>query len=414
MSGDDAERHLGPALERIAREHGTPCYVHFLDRIEERIAELKGAFGGRFQLSYAVKSNPNGALLAWLQGRVETLDISSGGELARALAAGWDAARLSFTGPGKTPAEIEAAVRNRIGELVVESMAEAEQADRIARSLGLRQPILVRIAPNRVPKGFGLNMAGKPSQFGIDEEVLDDALGRIRGLPGLELVGFHIYSGTQCLDATAIAENWEIFLELFRRFAGTHDLTPRKLVFGAGLGIPYHDRDVPVDLRAVAGRINPQLDAFRAEPRFAGAELALELGRYLVGEAGIYLTRVIARKVSRGKVLCICDGGMNHHLAACGHFGTVIHRNYRMFRVTGAPRGAADEVVDLVGPLCTTIDTLGRGVAMPGLDVGDVVGLHCSGAYGVTASPIHFISHAPPREWLVDGPPGNERIREAG
>lgn len=404
---------MDAVLQTIAREHGTPCYVYFADRIEERIAALKDAFGGRFHLSFAVKSNPNAALLKWLRGRVENLDISSGGELVRGLAAGWDPRLLSFTGPGKTEAEIESAVRSRIGELVVESLAEAEIAGRVAVRHGLRQPILVRIAPNRVPKGFGLNMAGKPSQFGIDEEELDAALVRIRSLAGLELVGFHIYSGTQCLDAAAIAENYEIFLEMFRRFAAGHGLSPRKLVFGAGIGIPYHERDVAVDLRTVADRINPQLDALRAEPRFADSELVLELGRYLVGEAGIYLTRVIARKVSRGKVLCICDGGMNHHLAACGHFGTVIHRNYRMFRVTEGRTGPADETIDLVGPLCTTIDTLGRGVAMPGLDVGDVVALHCSGAYGLSASPINFISHAPPREWLVEGPAGAASIRPA-
>ena len=389
-------------LRQIVQEYGTPSYVYFLDQVKDRVEKLSQAFGNRFKLSYAVKSNPNTQLLAWMRDHVHGLDISSGGELDRSLKSGWPADRISFTGPGKRPAELEAVITNQVGELIVESLREAQTASQIATRLGASQKILIRIAPQKMPRGFGVNMAGKPSQFGVDEEEIDVTLNQIKQLPNLELVGFHIYSGTQCLKPDSIAENYEIFIEIFRRVCETHGIQPRKLVFGAGIGIPYYENDQPVDLGPIASRINPQLDSLKAEPRFADTELVLELGRYLVGEAGIYLTSVIAKKHSRGTTICICDGGMNHHLGACGHFGSVIHRNYRMFKVTESNPNAAIESFELVGPLCTTIDTLGHGVKMTGLEVGDVIAIHCSGAYGLSASPIHFISHDLPKEIVIE------------
>src|SRR5262245_15177685 len=393
---------MNDVLQAISQRQGTPCFVYFLDHITERIGMLREAFDGRFALSYAVKSNPHIEMLRWLRIRVDLLDISSAGELRRAMKAGWPAARISFTGPGKQLWELEDAVKCHIGEIIVESVAEARMLDEVSRKLGTRVPILIRIGPKRVPRGFGGNMSGKPSQFGIDEEDMDAALSDIVAMRHLDLVGFHVYSGTQCLNADSIAENYEIYIELFRRFAGARTVLPRKLVFGSGLGIPYHEQERPLDLAHVARRINPQLDALKAEPRFAGAVLVLELGRYLVGEAGIYLTRVIGKKRSRGVEICVCDGGMHHHLAACGHFGTVVHRNYRMFRVTPAPSDATVAEHELVGPLCTPIDALGHRVKLPALSVGDVVAIECSGAYGPSASPVNFISHPPAKEIAVE------------
>lgn len=390
-------------LDRIGRDFGTPCYVYFAEDVRARADGLRAAFGGRFHISYAVKANPNPALLVRLYDWVDGLDVSSGGELSRALAAGWEAARVSFTGPGKTTEELEYAVDARVGELVVESVDEAETLNAICGRAGYRQSILVRLAPSRVPKGFGLNMSGKPTQFGLDEETIDTELSAIRALPHLDLVGLHAYSGTQCLSAAAIAENYRIFSDLFRRVCHTHDLAPRKLVFGAGIGIPYHEGESTPDLAAIAAGTQPALDTLAADPALSTTELVLEAGRFLVGEAGIFLTRVVRTKQSRGTTLCICDGGMHHHLAASGHFGSVVPRNYRMVKVSGGDNVvSAGGEYTLVGPLCTTIDTLGRRVAFNGLAAGDVVGILSSGAYGVTASPIHFISHRPPREVVVD------------
>jgi diaminopimelate decarboxylase len=394
------DRAVDAWLERAAAEVGTPAYVYFTEPIAARIADLSTAFAGRFALSYAVKANPNPALLAWLGDRIDNLDVSSIGELRLAVEAGWDPARLSFTGPGKRDAELAEAIAAGLGELVVESPREAGAADRIAAALGRVQQVLVRIAPSRVPKGFGDQMAGRPSPFGIDVEDADRELPGIVALPHLRIAGFHIYSGTQCLKSEALVENYSTFVATFADLCERHDIRPRWLVFGSGLGIRYHENDQPLDLAAVAAGIAPDLDALRARPRFRDTRLTLELGRYLVGEAGYFLTRVISVKESRGARIAICDGGMNHHLPASGHFGMVIHRNYPMHKVGG---GGPLEKVDVVGPLCTSIDRLASCALLPRLEPGDLLAVHSSGAYGLTASPIHFIAHPPPAEALVDG-----------
>lgn len=393
--------HSLPLLLKVAERFGTPCFVYFLDEVARRVNLLQTAFGERFQLSYAVKSNPNPAILERMRALVDNLDISSAGELRLALAGGWAPSRIGFTGPGKRLGELKTAIEHGLGEVIIESLDEAEDLNAIAKDMGRQQSILVRISPRKIPKGFGVNMAGKPSQFGIDEESLDAALEKIKSLQHLELKGFHIYSGTQCLDAVSIAENYEIFIDVFGRATRAHDITPQRLVFGAGLGIPYYEGNKAVDLQEVAKRINPALDALRSEPRFADTDFVLELGRYLIGEAGIYVTRVIRIKDSREISIAICDGGMNHHLGACGHLGSVLHRNYRIFKLSDSGQEPSYSY-ELVGPLCTTIDTLGHNIKLPMLKAGDLIGIHCSGAYGITASPLHFISHDPPKEVLVD------------
>ncbi len=404
---------MDDVLQTVARDFGTPAYVYFVDQIRDRVAAVRAAFGNRFQLSFAVKCNPNHGLLRRLRGVVDLLDVSSGGEVRRALGAGWDPARISFTGPGKTEAELRVALDRGIGEIVVESVDEAELLNGLAAAASRRARVLVRIAPARVPRGFGLSMSGKPSQFGIDEEDLDAAVHVVTGLTHLELVGFHIYSGSQCLNADAIVENYAIFVDLFRRACHTHGVRPRTLIFGAGLGIPYHETDVPLDLAAVASKTNPLLDELTRDAAFAATTLVLETGRYLVGEAGIYLTRVIRTKRSRGVDIAICDGGMHHHLAAAGHLGTLIQRNYRMHKVAAAPAEVVAESYTLVGPLCTTIDTIGRQVKLPRLAAGDLIAIESSGAYGATVSPIHFISHPPPREVLVETVGGKLLVEDA-
>ncbi len=397
-------------LLQIVRDHGTPCFVYFIDQLRARIAHLRGAFGGRFALSYAVKSNPNPGVLSRLHGQVDSLDVSSGGEVVRARAAGWPGAKLSFTGPAKTASELRAAIEHGVAEIVLESVDEARLLNESCVRAHKTQGVLVRIAPKKVPRGFGVSMSGAATQFGIDEEDIDGAIAAIQALPGLEVRGLHIYSGTQCLRADAIAENYEIFIDLFRRVCETHRLRPQRLIFGSGIGIPYYENDKPVDLAAVAARVNPALD--QLAHRLGNPQLVLETGRYLIGEAGVYLTRVIRKKSSRGAEICLCDGGMNHHLGAAGHLGTVLFRNYRMFRL-GAPSDGVSRPYNLVGPLCTSIDSFGRQVQLPEINAGDVVGIECSGAYGVTASPIHFISHPPPRELLVETVDGKLCIDES-
>jgi diaminopimelate decarboxylase len=375
-----------------------------MDFLKQRAEDTKKAFANHFKISYAVKANPNLTVLRRIKESAELLDISSGGELDRAIKAQWDPAKISFTGPGKTDAELRAAVDGRIGYVIVESVSEAERLSTIAGSSGTIQPVLVRISPARMPAGFGVSMSGRPTPFGIDEEDVEPALDRIFKLENVSVKGFHIYAGTQCLKDDAIAENYENYIRIFTELCAKYDLKPDKLVFGSGLGIPYHEGDRPLDIASVARRTNPSLNALRRTERFAATDLVLEIGRYLIGEAGYYLTRVVNIKNSRGATICLCDGGMHQHLAASGHLGSVIPRNYGMFRVRRNDEATEAELCtyELAGPLCTSIDRIGHKVKLPLIRVGDVISIECSGAYGLTSSPVHFISHELPKEILVE------------
>lgn len=392
-------------LQAAADRFGTPCYVYDLPAIEKRATRLRKAFDGRFSLSFAMKSNPNRELIAWLLDQVDTLDVSSIGELRTAMTAGWAAHRLSFTGPGKRQEEIVEALEYGVGELVVESVREAAIANGAALGQNRLQRVLIRLSPQTIPKGFGDHMAGRPSPFGIDVEDSEGAIRTIQAMPGLQVEGLHIYAGTQCLKAEALWENYRNFISIFEEVCERHDLVPSKLIFGSGLGIPYHVADCPVDLESLGQATIAGLDRLVASTRFAKTSFILELGRYLVGEAGYFVTQVVGTKMSRGTRIAVCDGGMNAHLAASGHFGMVIHRNYPMHKVGGH---GPSEPVNLVGPLCTSIDRLANGVELPHLEPGDLIAVHSSGAYGPSASPTGFISHARPREILLD----NAGLRE--
>lgn len=387
-------------MQQAADRFGTPAYVYATDRIAERAQKLHRDFGRWFRLSYAVKTNPNTALLGWLKGIVPLLDVSSIGEVRRALRAGWDPELLSFTGPAKRREELAEALASGVGDIVLESLEEAVELDALAAAAGVVAKVIVRLSPDRVPKGFGVHMAGRPSPFGIDVEEAGSVLPQIVAMGNLKLAGFHIYSGTQSLKPDAIVENWQIFIAQFRHFCALVDLVPERLIFGSGLGIPHHAGDQPLDTAAIAAAIAPDLDALKAEPRFAQTDLVLELGRHLVGEAGVFVTRVLRVKASRGAKVVLCDGGMNAHLAATGQFGMVLRRNYMLHRVGG---GEGAEKVDIHGPLCTSIDRLASGAELPPLAAGDLIAIHPSGAYGPTASPRGFISHPVPREILVQG-----------
>ncbi|MCA8926987.1 MAG: type III PLP-dependent enzyme [Alphaproteobacteria bacterium] len=388
-------------LRQAAADYGTPLYVYDVDIVRARFAELDALFGGRFGVSYAVKSNPNIGLLSAIRDCVTTFDVSSYGEMERALSSGCPASDVTFSGPGKRVEEIHRAVRAGLGELVLESVEEAEIANAAAGEFGCKQGALLRINPISVPRRFGVNMAGKPSQFGVDEEDIETAIPRILALPNIDLIGFHIYSGTNSLSHEAIAENFAIFLEVFRKAATLTGRPPQKLVFGSGFGLPYLPTDETLDVAALAAQVIPAIDAFRAEPLMGEAELVLEMGRWLVGPAGWLLTAVIGGKTSRGTTFRICDAGFNNHLAACGMMGTVIRRNWRFANISRPE--AEEEVYTLVGPLCTTIDVLASAIALPRLETGDVIAIDYSGAYGLTASPTRFISHPEPREVLLEG-----------
>lgn len=388
-------------LLEAASEFGTPLYVYDLDALRERVIQLREAFGSRFRLSYAVKANPNQAVLAALGSVVDTLDVSSWGEMERACEAGCSPSRISFSGPAKRQSEIERAVIVGVGELVIESLREAQIASACAEHTGRIQPVLVRINPASTPRHFGVNMGGKPSQFGIDEEDMEPKVNEIARLPGLTLNGFHIYSGSNSLSVEAIAENFGFFINIFERAVAGWGGTPSKLVFGAGFGVPYLPSETELNLSELAAATGPALDHLRGQPAFASTQFELELGRWLVGPVGWLLSSIVGTKHSRGSEIRICDAGFNNHLAAYGMMGSFMRRNWRIANLSNpiAPPGT----YTIVGPLCTTLDTLATRIELPELRVGDVIAIENSGAYGLTSSPTRFISHPEPREVVIDG-----------
>lgn len=387
----------GIALSKLAARVGrTPFYAYDRALLGERVRELRAALPPSISLHYAVKANPMPAVVAHLARLVDGLDVASVGELRVALDAGMAPRDISFAGPGKREVELEAAVA--AGILInIESMRELHLLEEIARRLGLPARVAVRVNPDFELKSSGMKMGGGPKQFGIDAELVPQALADIKRRH-LAFEGFHIFSGSQNLRAAAICEAQTKAFELALRLAASAPVPPRVLNLGGGFGIPYFPGEAPLDLAPIGETLARLTE--RARRELDGVQLVIELGRYIVGEAGVFVARVIDRKISRGEVFLVVDGGLHHHLAASGNFGQVIRKNYPVCngtRVFGGPR----EVVSVVGPLCTPLDLLGDRVQIGAAGPDALIVVLQSGAYGLTASPTRFLSHPEPVEVLV-------------
>jgi len=385
----------------IKTRFDTPVYVYNTAVIKQRARQLQSLFAENFSISYAVKSNPNQYVLSQLSDLVESFDVSSIGEVQRVLATGVNPDRITFSGPAKRDVELETAIQFNVGELVVESLEEAQRISDYCQRAGKIQKVLLRITPSKTPKHFGASMAGKASQFGIEEEQLDHVLENIIGLKGLDVCGFHIYLGSNCLSVDSLIESFTIMLESFSNVTQNSHLKIRKLIFGAGFGVPYLESDSELDIEKVASKVNQLLFDFRQNLKFKDCHCMLELGRWLVGPAGVLLTSVVSAKTSRGRHIRLCDAGFNNHLAAFGLMGAVVRRNWRIHNIT--TQATQTRKYNLVGPLCTAIDVMANDIELPLTECGDVLAIENSGAYGFTASPIGFISHPAPKEIALIG-----------
>lgn len=399
---DDRTREV---LHSAARALGTPSYLYFGQRVLDTITALENRLGHIFSISYAIKCNPNVALLREMRSRMDHVDASSIGEVDRALSAGYSPENVTFSGPAKRAFEIDRAVQLGVGAIVCESEQQLAQVDDAARRLRSRASVLLRINPKRVPKKFALNMAGRASQFGVDEEDLGDVLGGLQQWEHLDFCGFHIYSGGNCLDSDAIAENFQIFVDLFEEYSRAFDLRPRTLIFGSGFGIPYFEGEKALDLDELGPKIEAVMSSLRTSARFAHTQCILEMGRFLTGPHGYLLTQVVSAKHSRGTDIRMCDAGFNNHLSACGMMGTIIRRNWKIENLSSDHRNSENYL--LVGPLCASFDQLAAQLELPRTDVGDYLAIEASGAYGLSASPTRFISHPEPREFLVGDDSGD-------
>jgi diaminopimelate decarboxylase len=375
----------------------TPLFVYDRGMVADRVRRFRTACPG-INLHYAIKANSNAELLSWLAKLVDGLDVASAGEMRLALQAGTQAEAISFAGPGKRDDEIEAAIGAGV-TLNVESEGEAERALAIGRASGRTSRLAVRVNPDFEIRGSGMRMGGGARPFGVDAERVPALVRRIIAGGG-DWRGFHVFAGSQALDAAALAEAQRATVALAAALAEAAGTSPPMVNLGGGFGIPYFHGERPLDVEAVGEAL---LVTLAERPAILGASgFAIELGRWLVGEAGVYLTRIVDRKTSFGKTFLVTDGGMHHQLAASGNFGQVVRRN---FPVAIASRFAAppEEEVSIVGCLCTPLDRLADDIAAPAAHPGDLVAVFCAGAYGLSASPQAFLGHPRALEMVVGG-----------
>ena len=387
----------GELLSTLAERVGqTPFYAHDRSLLRQRVARLRSLLPRRIQLHYAMKANPMPAVVGLMAGLVDGIDVASAGELKVALDAGASAADISFAGPGKREAELRQAVASRV-LINLESMREARLLAGISQQLGLAARVAVRVNPDFELKGSGMKMGGGPKQFGIDVERVPEMLALISA-GGLGFEGFHLFAGSQNLRPESICEAQQKSYALALRLADACAQPVRFLNLGGGFGIPYFPGEQPLDLAPIAANLADLSQ--RAQTELPEAALVIELGRYLVGEAGVYVARVIDRKVSRGQVYLVTDGGLHHHLSASGNFGQVVRKNYPV-TIGNKATSTQREVASVVGPLCTPLDLLADRMDLPVADVGDLVVIFQSGAYGASASPQGFLGHPACVEVLV-------------
>lgn len=399
---------IDPVVEARNR-FGTPLYLYNLDIIEANINKLRSAAPG-FKIRYAVKTNPNPSILSWMKDYIDSVDVSSAGEIAHVRKLGWDGRDIEFTGPAKTARDLEVALDENIKSIVIEDLSEAVILNDIAKDKNITARILVRISPTLAEKSFGVRLAGRSTQFGVDQDKLPELFDALRGLAHIHVAGFHIYSGTQCLNDEALAEHFINLWGIFRLAMAQWREPVEELVFGAGMGIPFHDGDSCLELNHLPAAVETiRQDIQSLDQKI---ECFIELGRFLVGTAGLFVTSVVRVKESRGSSIAICDGGMNHNLGACGHLGGISHRHYSMLNITNGDK--PKHTYRVVGPLCTAIDTLAHRIEISQLSAGDVIAVACAGSYGPTASPLFFISHELPHEVVfTESKPDGDGLSDA-
>ena len=382
--------------EMEARAGRTPFFAYSKSLIAQRIADLRASLPERIKVNYAIKANSYAPLLELISDLVDGLDIASGGELEMLKDLGIDGLRVSFAGPGKRDAELEAAIAAGV-TLNLESENEASRALAIAERIGKTPRLAVRVNPDFELKGSGMKMGGGAKPFGVDADRVP-ALIRAIVDAGCEWRGLHIFTGSQALSAEAIIEAQANILALADRLAQEADIALPKLNMGGGFGIPYFHGDEPLDLDPVGEALTKHLQTLPKS--LQDAELFVELGRYLVGEAGVYVTRIVDRKESHGQTYLVTDGGLHHQLAASGNFGTVVRRNYPVAIASRFDEEPTEEV-NIVGCLCTPLDRLADKAFLPRAEVGDLVAVFCAGAYGASASPSAFLGQGPAAEVLI-------------
>jgi diaminopimelate decarboxylase len=389
----------GVPLDILAERVGeTPFFAYDRGMLTDRVAQLRAAAPPDIELSYAIKANPMPAVVHHLSGLVDGFDVASARELRNALNTTIPPSHISFAGPGKAPTELRQAVASGV-TVEIESAAEARRLIEIGQLLGIRCRAAIRVNPDFEIRGSGMRMGGGPQQFGIDAEQVPVLLKEL-SVAQMDLAGFHVFAGSQNLNADVLSEAQRKTVDLVLRLAEIMPSPVEYFNLGGGFGIPYFEKDSPLDLTRVGANLAGLLER-KIRVQYPQARVVIELGRYIVGECGVYVTRIVDRKESRGRTFLVVDGGLHHQLAASGNFGQAIRRNFPVAIGTRMDDDTTTETVSVVGKLCTPLDILGDRVMLPHADVGDLVVVFQAGAYGFTASPSAFLSHPEPAEVLL-------------
>lgn len=390
----------GIPITQIAQAHGTPFYLYHGELIAAQLHRVRAALGPAVNVHYSVKANPSLAVCQLLAREGAGAEVASAGELVLARAAGFPPEATVFAGPGKTDEELRRAAREGIFAVNVESVHEIDRLAAIAAREGRPVDVGLRINPATPLPGTRMRMGGGPSQFGIDEEEIGAAVRRALSDEHLRLRGIHVYTATQVFDVDALLEHWRHVLELGLQVADIAGLPLAMIDFGGGFGVPYFEDSAAFDLDRFGAGFQHLLSRYRSDTRFAGCQFIVELGRYLVAEAGLYVGRVVDVKRSRGQTFAVMDGGMHHHVAATGNWGQVFRKPYPLLNLSTLEREPAG-TVSVVGPCCTPLDLFGANLPIGEPKIGDLIGVFDSGAYGYSASGLRFLSHPAPAELLL-------------
>lgn len=397
---DQQLRFCGAAVGDLASEFETPLFIYDQRVITRRLNELQTTFGADFRIYYSIKANPNPSLLKYFTSEGCGLEVASAGELHQALQAGCAGENILFAGPGKTDAELRLAIDASIGEVHVESLNEAKRLSKFAQQRGTTVSVGVRVNPQEAAQSGAMKVGGRPTQFGIDEEQLPNVVPEMIRCEGISVRGLHLYPGTQILSSDVLLKQYRHTARLAGQVAEMIGIPLQTIDFGGGIGVPYFPSEVEISLPDLHAGLPEIVSLVRNHSLLKGAQLVIEPGRFLVASAGVYVCRVIDIKVSRGKTFVIIDGGMHHHLAASGNLGQAIQGNFPI-AVVNRLQQANRQQVEIVGPLCLPLDHIGRNICVPEVEVGDLIGVFCSGAYARSASPLGFLSHPAPAEVLV-------------
>lgn len=395
----DETRIQGITVQELAARFGTPLYVYDAEVIAEQYRGLRELLHPAAEIFYSLKANPNLSICSLLRSLGARAEVSSLAELVTAQRAGMAARDIVFPGPGKSTQELAAAIDAGIYAIVCESWGELAAIDGLARERDTVARVALRVNPDFSVRGSRLTMAGRSRQFGIDEEQLLAAPNLAERFGNVRLVGMHAYVGTRILSADVVAENTDRILDLADRLAEKLALPLEMVDVGGGFGVAYFENEHDLDRVALTDRLNPLIERFR--DRHPDTRLIIELGRYLVAPAGLYVTRVRYVKESMGEHFAVVDGGTHHHMAAVG-IGSFVKRNFPVRLLNRRGDGPAGPW-NVAGPLCTPNDTIAQRASLPALRPGDLVGVDRSGAYGPTASPVLFLSHGYPAEVLIHG-----------